>query len=295
LSPFCFEAELMTVKLTMNTTLTQKGNCMRTMNWIFTLALVMTFGLLQSCGGGGGGGPVVNANPTGYYINTGSLSMVDINGDPLFSATDLQAMIYNNRIMLMSVNEGVSIDGTITSLSGNDFSATVVIYHNGVKLAAGGNADISGTISSTNKAISGSFTDSAGGSGTFTLNYASSNSEIAAISRVENNTNWDGKIGGSGFDFGFDINNIGTIIQDITVYDGEFNSCDMTGTIAPISGTNLYSVSLTINIPSCANTNVYALNNYTGLATTRQLTNPDDTLVWIVTNGSYSIASEFRR
>ena len=74
--------------------------------YLFVLVLGFT---LQACGGGGGGGgdptpptTVPNADPKGYYNNTGSAALVSGN------VTDLQGMIHNNRLIMLSANSGLS-------------------------------------------------------------------------------------------------------------------------------------------------------------------------------------------
>ncbi len=115
--------------------------------------------------------PIVNADPTGYYINTGTTSGGTLN------ITDLQAMVNGNRIMMMSVTNELLYDGTITSISGNDFTADFTIYTAGKDPIA---ATVSGMIT-TNSSISGTLTGTGVGSGTFDLLYATTNNQAAAM------------------------------------------------------------------------------------------------------------------
>ena len=88
---------------------------------------------------------------------------------------------------------------------------------------------------------------------------------------------------------------MGGLLHDLHVTNGTFDGCNVTGTISPIAGTNLYTVNVVFDLTACINVDIITVNNYTGIATTRQITAADDTLVWVVTNGTYSMASEFDR
>lgn len=163
--------------------------------------LLLAFGLalaLVACGGGGGGGgdpaPLVNAIPTGYYINTGTASVLAGTGNTQVTASDLEGMIYNNRLMMQSVTQGLSYDGTI-GISGNSYSGTLSVYDDGVLL---GTAPVSGTITQ-GSTVTGTLSGTGAGNGTFTLNYAATNGEVAGLSRVEDMTTpfWEVQSGGA--------------------------------------------------------------------------------------------------
>lgn len=257
------------------------------------IVALMAYALLTACGGGGGGGgdpaPLVNAIPTGYYINTGTASVLAGAGNTQVTASDLEGMIYNNRLMMQSVTQGLSYDGTI-SISGNGYSGTLSVYDDGVLL---GTAPVSGTITQ-GSTVTGTLSGTGAGNGTFTLNYAATNSEVAGLGRVEDTTDpfWRGRIGGSTPNYSLAIDNAGALSHRDPVFEGTFNGCRVSGTITPIAATNLYSLSITLDF--CITTAVNN-NNYTGLATTRQRVAADDTLVFMATNGTYSLATDFIR
>ena len=245
--------------------------------------------LLQGCPGGGSSGPVPDADPTGYYTNTGTATVKQSDNVTDLSITDLQAIVYNNRIMVMSVANGLLYDGTITSISQNSFTATFTIYTNGANPIA---ATASGTITQ-GSSISGTLTGTGAGNGTFTLTYANTNNQIAAISRVENTTNatWGAMIGGGSSMYEFIIDNAGVVVDDFLDVGGVFHFCEIfNGEIIPITGTNLYQV--TGDLRTCADVNVRVI--YTGFAATRSQTNTDDTLVFMMTSGSYGFYGDFQ-
>ena len=262
------------------------------------IVALMAYALLTACGGGGGGGgdpaPLVNAIPTGYYNNTGTASVLAGAGNTQVTASDLEGMIYNNRLMMQSVAQGLSYDGTIT-ISGNSYSGTLSVYDDGVLL---GTAPVSGTITQ-GSTVTGTLSGTGAGNGTFTLNYAATNAQVAALGRVEETANpfWHGPIGGSTSDYFFGISASGALGHaGPATSNGTFHGCEFLGDkITPIAGTNLYSVTVMFDPIGCINPNIITVNNYTGLATTRQRVAADDTLVFMVTNGTYSLATDFIR
>ena len=273
------------------------------MSWMLTRwyrfpLLFIAVSVLQSCGGGGGGGggggnpPVVpNADPTGYYINSGSASVIAGNGTTSVNITDLQGVIHNNRLVMFSAAQGLSYDGILT-INGNDFTGTVTVYDNGAMRTTG--VAISGTIDQ-GTTVTGTIAGTAAGSGTFALNYAANNSEAAALSSVGRSSRWNGDIGGStGADFAMFIDPAtGNIIDEFSATTGVFRDCRITGVITPISGTHLYAVNITLS--RCHATTAAAEGSYTGLAATRteDPATPNDRLFFTVTNGTFSVGSEF--
>jgi len=233
--------------------------------------------------------PVVNAVPTGYYDVTGTASVSDGMGG-ILSITDLQAMVNGNDVMMMSTANGLLYDGTITSISGNEFTADFRIYKDGENPIS---ATVSGAITQ-GSSITGTLTGSGAGSGSFSLSYALSNNQAAAISRIENGpgkVSWQALIGGAIIEQEFVIDNVGVITHDTSSGGGIFTGCDFAGTITPINGSSLYDV--TVTLTNCTRDLGVANGTYTGLAASRTGSNPDDTLVFAVTNDLYSPNGDF--
>lgn len=125
--------------------------------------------VLAACGGGDGSsppaGPTTPANLSGYYEGTATIDALNV--------TDLKVMTDNETLIITSVDNGLLYVATVTSITGNDFSADVRIYVNG---DFAGTATVSGT-ASEGSSISGAFSGSgAYTSGTFSLTYSLVNS-----------------------------------------------------------------------------------------------------------------------
>jgi len=190
---------------------------------------------------------------------------------------------------MMSAANGLLYDGTITSISENDFTATFMIYTDGENPIP---ATATGRITQ-GSSITGTLTGSGAGSGTFSLSYAMSNNQPAAISRIANTVShvvWEGNLVGNGPTYDFFLNDLGVLTHGTDVTIGAFDTCDINGSVNPISGTSLYEVS--VSLSGCANPLVDG-TTYTGLATSRSDSTVDDTLVLGVTNRAYSPFGDF--
>ncbi len=234
--------------------------------------------------------PVPDADPVGYYINTG-----DVQGGSI-AVNDLQAMVYEGRIMMMSVEGKLLYDGTITSIRGNSFSADFTIYRRGGDINAAPPVTATATgIITTGSSITGTLNGSSIGSGIFTLLYdVTASSTVAVLPRIENvggaNTSWEGKTGGSPASQEFIVDVDGVLMELDFSGGGVFAGCELDGTLAPISDSSLYSVS--VEMTGCHSSLSDGI--YTGLATSRTDATEDDTLVFSVSNGLYGMAGDFK-
>ncbi len=226
----------------------------------------------------------VTSEFAGYYTNTGTASVSDGMGGTI-EITNLQAMVSGNRIIMMSVmntpteTKGLLYDGMITRTSDNDFTADFTIYTDGESPMS---ATASGTITEGAK-IEGELVGSGVGSGTFSLLYASTNDQTAAVASA-----WLGE-GGGFFEYGFTIDGVGNLVNDKSPDVIPFRDCKMKGTVTPVSGTRLYSVSVDLTV--CDDPLVEG--SYTGLTTTRDGTAANNLLVYSVSNGAYTVSGEF--
>jgi hypothetical protein len=200
--------------------------------------------------------------------------------------TDLQALVNGTRIMMMSTANGLLYDGTITNITQNSFTADFTVYTDGQNPIM---ATVSGTITQ-GSSITGTLTGTGAGSGTFSLMYASSNNQTAALSKIDNNANsfWSAVMGGGPGQFEFEILPTGELVDSSSANAGIFDLCEISNgsTVLPIAGTNLYQVSIS-GLSVCTDTNVEM--SYTGLATTRTQNSVDDRLVFMTASGSYGL------
>jgi hypothetical protein len=262
--------------------------------------VVLMMGVITTLAGCGGGSkspapPVVNADPTGYYSNTGSINVLDDSVTPVAIAiTDAQAMIHNNRLIMLSALQQLAYDGAIT-VSGNHFTGNVTIYHQGTRVST---APVSGDIAQgtgiTNGVLGGS---DPWGKGSFSLKYVAADNTVASLDTVNRTTtDWTGPVGNSfPANFTYNIDALSTGPDNFSISNGLaggiFKGCGVLGRINPIGGTHLYSVNINLyNLSGCSNS-VMALPNYTGIASTREA--PTLLMVFSLTNGSYSMDGEF--
>ena len=268
-------------------------HCQTTRFTHLPMLLLALFALaLQGCGDGVRILPLSDADPAGYYINKGTAS-VDNGAGGTIDITDLQAMVDGNRIMMMSVANELLYDGTITNISGNNFTADFTIYTEGGLFLGPTKATASGTIT-TGSSITGTLNGSGVGSGTFSLLYATTNNTVAALPRIENvvgiNTNWQAKVGGSFAAQELIIDNAGVLTEVDFSGGGGFTGCELDGTLIPISGSSLYRVSVVLT--GCGSST--RDGTYTGLATSRTDATTDDTLVFAAADGRYSMDGDFK-
>lgn len=284
-----------------------KNNKSNLISWLFWVGLAAL--ALVGCGGGGGSTPD-DADPSGYYDVTGRATVKAEDDTTGLEISNLQAMVDGDsgRIMMMGtgiVNDGDDeldawflYDGTIT-INQNSFEADFTIYTTTEIsfVSTGGQNPITATASGTiteGSSITGTLVGTGVGNGTFSLTYAVSNNQAADISRIENgsgNSEWIAQIGGAAIEQRFVIDNAGVITHFGSSGGGVFSGCEMGGTIKLIRGTSLYSVSVTLT--TCIAGGGLPDGDYTGLAASRTQTDSDDTLVFAVTNGTFSPNGDF--
>ena len=222
------------------------------------------------------------ADHAGYYSNAGTASVDNGMGGTL-GINDLQAMVTGTRMIMLSAANELLYDGTITDITGDNFTADFTIYTAGENPVT---ATASGTITA-GSSITGTLTGTGVGNGQFSLLYANTNDQAATITSA-----WLGS--GGGFEqFGFIINSVGSLAHDRSTSSLLFDACDMNGTVTPVSGTRLYSVDVELTgcFVSGFNGGPNVNGTYTGLTTTRD-GNMGDLLVFSVANGTYTLSGE---
>ncbi len=260
------------------------------------MLLLALFALaLQGCGDGVRILPPSDADPTGYYTNTGVLEVMENdNTTPRLAITDLQGMVTDGQLMMLSDTENLTYVGRFT-VSGNDISGTVTVYEADEMTQK--DVPLTGQVTAGSK-ITGTLSGIGAANGTFTLNYAPlvdngpvdmdmvirllswrpvtgnpsaiPTLDMAAGARPAPATNMTS--GGSGSDI--------------------FNNCGFTGRMDPITGTHLYRVS--VNMLDCVNPDILDTPVYTGLASVRNEVSSNDRLILVMTNGAYDFSGEYK-
>lgn len=237
---------------------------------------------MQACGGSSTPPPPADANPTGYYTGSGT---VKTPGDNLtdFPITDFQIMTSGNRIMIMSDAKAVLYDGIFT-VSGNDLTSTVTIYHNGDKQAA--TATLNATITEGSQ-LTGSFTGIELGNGDFVSTYNNLSNTPSNLNQVNNNF-WGADLNESvAGRLEFELQATSTMLNSIAQNDLTFRDCNITAgsTYEPIAGISLFAVTIVFN--ACFTPAVEG--TYTGLSQVKTAT----TLSMTVSNGTFAFADNF--
>jgi len=254
------------------------------------ILLVLIVLALQGCFHGDDD-PVPDANPAGYYTKKDTVTVSD-GGSSTIAIDDLQAIVHESRIMMMSVSKELLYDGTITSIDGNDYTAEFTIYKDAVFDST---ATAAGQIT-TGASITGTLSGSGFGDGEFSLLYDSANNEVASIARIENTTNatWGAKIGGNAAiaDFEFIIGSEADVIDDVNNTSGLFHACIIApgSTAFSMADTIFYEAYFLIRCPGF----VAPEGDYSGLITMRTDATVDDTLVLMMNNGTYSFSGDFK-
>jgi hypothetical protein len=258
-------------------------------HWVIRNALLVLLAGLVLHGCGGSSSTPANANPTGYYSNDGTALVKQSDDTTDLSITDMQAMVSGNRIIMMSAANNLVYDGTITSINQSSYTATFTIYTNGQNPIS---ATASGTITQ-GSSITGTLTGTGAGNGTFSVIYALSNNDPAAITRIATEgtgTGWGGSTAPlSGH--AYTVLNTGALAVEHNSVSGTFNNCEMNGTFVPVAGTNVYVIS--VMVTNCTDSTING-TDYTGLAATRSRVNTDDLMIFSVSNGTFTLATEFQ-
>ena len=233
--------------------------------------------------------PVPNANPTGYYTNSGFVDVKAADNTTQRLVQDVQGMVADGQLMILSDEQNLAYIGTFT-VSGNDFSGSVTVYEAGVMVQE--DVPVTGMITATSK-ITGTLGGIGVANGIFQLDYAADN-EAVNLEMLERDFSWKPVVN----------QNIPSLnLKSITAPDPAFNfnssgtgsnvfeGCAYRGRMEPIADTHLYTVSVTMSSCDGQGTGVDAVPKYTGLASVRG-TNPDR-FVLVLTNGIYDFSGEY--
>ncbi len=255
------------------------------------LLLALLALVLQGCGDGVRILPPSDADPTGYYTNTGyaQVMMAD-NTTPRTDITDLQGMVYDGQLMMLSDSKNVTYVGTFT-VSGNDISGTVTVYEEDKMTQQ--NVPLTGMITAGSK-VTGTLGGTGVANGTFQLNYAQDNGPVD-MDTVIRDLRWRPVV--SPAIPNLNLKSGATPAPATNISAGGsgsniFDNCGFNGRMEPIAGTHLYTVSVTMK--RCANADILVEPVYTGLASVRSEASSNDRLILVLTNGAYDFSGEYK-
>lgn len=244
-----------------------------------SVLLLLSISLVSACSSGGGSTPP--ENPDGVYQSgTGTLDGTSVN--------DITAIVYNNRIIAFSVTAQVLIDGTIDSVTGSNYTATVKVYKDGVT----DNTDVAvtGTVTGASS-LTGTLNGTGLGSGNFSLTFSLASSNSAAFSNIASTpaNPWYGNvysaIPGTSTDQ-LEIDPSGTYFFEISASGG---FCDFDGTVAiPDASVNIYSINQAPPSPDLSTHTDCSSVAYSGF-----MSLVNNQLIYVATNGADSLFGVF--
>ena len=255
---------------------------------IFLLLFVLMMqGCFHSSSGGGNGG-TSNADPTGYYTNSGFVQvMMADDTTPRATEADFQGMVTDSQFMMISDTENLSYIGTFT-VSGNELSGSVTLYETGVM--AQENVPLSATITQESK-ITGTLSGTGAANGTFQLDYAADNGPVD-LAQVVRAFAWEPVINQNipNLDLADATEAAPTLNFNASGNGGNiFGGCRYAGRMEPIAGTHLYTVSVTMINCDPGTADVQAIPAYSGLASVRGT----DRFILALSNGAYDFSGEY--
>ncbi len=231
---------------------------------------------------------------TGYY--TGSADVKADNNTTNLNIPDLRAMVNGDRLMLMSLNQQLLYDGTI-SITGSSYSGSVTLYKSGARISTTPIV-VSGTIT-TGSNIAGTLAGSGAGNGTFSVLYDSLNTQAASLARVVSTVErsyWGGAFYlpyASDTRLMFKATSGGVVEHVDGAIVGYFSDCRFEGnSITPVANSSLYLFDITFS--SCDE--VARRSNYTGLVTNLSVTTAPtvgDLVLVALSNGESAGFAEF--
>lgn len=263
----------------------------RYLRTLLLMLLAMTLLSLMGCGGGDDKKIAPNANPNGYFSGTADVRTL-ADDEVALHIPDLQVIIYDDRFMAMSHSNHLLYDGTISSVTGNNYEASVTIFEKGLIV---GTASVEGQIT-TGSRVTGDFIGTHAGNGSFDVTYGDDNGQQASKERYQTDYNdeagtglvWRTVLYGEGRAHGFaDATLDDTFWQISSANIGPQNQCiwptDTSGAVfTAITNSNLYHVNLNFSTCHLAASN----GDYTGLATLLTESETDDTFLVAYTNGT---------
>ena len=257
------------------------------------LFLLTVFVGLQACSGGGGGGstpaPLTDQDASGIFTGNGTI-------DVTAGISDIKAIIYNNRFLIFSASQNVVYDGTISKITLKDMAATTDVYIDGVKAQSG--VAVTGTVTTDSQIQTFTVSGTGKGSATIEFTYKSQyKSSVANDARIDARSpnQWKGNLYSS---------MVTQVVNNIAVFDTgqpdheyDGNSagvqCGYEGDFTRPATVNVYpTVMVRVTNADTACT-VDTATSYSGLSTVVTVATTDDTLWYVLTNGTQSVFGVF--
>lgn len=209
--------------------------------------------------------------------------------------SDLQALVYGNRIMLMSVSQVLLYDMQNIVIDGASYTAVLTLYQDAVNVAT---VNVSGTINE-GVSLTGTLTGSGAGNGSFSVSYDSVVNAKTAGLNVIASTSYGGDLNTGTHDIRFDIDADGNVISSLASDNAiTMNDCNIVAgsSLLPQTAGNLYAV--TFVLTGCANSTVNG--SYTGLTSLKDYIGTSVNIVdyympITFSNGSYSGTADFTK
>jgi hypothetical protein len=211
---------------------------------------------------------------------------------------DVHGLITEDRFLMFSTFEAqggadrsLTYEATNIEVTGTDYTADLTIYDNGEILRE---LSVEGTVTE-GSGLTMTMDGEGAGNGTIELTYAESNSEPAALGRLENvspNTEWLGRLNESGVSFAFEFNGSGDLSHVQSVSTTIFWLCEINGEASVIDDTALYRANVTLS--NCADEDLAVDGDYTGLMTVFSVDGDGDTLVMNFSGNTFAGAGVYQ-
>ena len=247
---------------------------------------------MQACGGSSTPAAPTDQDASGIFTGNGTIDVVA-------GVSDIKAIIFNNRFLIFSVSQNVVYDGTISNITLKAMTATADVYENGVRTQIG--KAVTGTVTTDSQIQTFTISGTGKGSATFDLTYNPEyKTSVATNPRINSEApnEWAGSI----------QNLIATqTVPNLEIFDTGTGSpnysfqsvstgvqCAFAGdTGIPNSAVNVYTFLEMRPTDGNINCTLSSTPDFTGYATVLSIGGADDTLWYIVTNGTHSVVGEF--
>lgn len=270
------------------------------------LGLFLMVGL-AGCGGGGGGSSsddvviddddvVVIVTPDQEASGLYKDGIADLDGSALM-LNDLRGFVHEGRVIIFSATSNLLFDGTVTAITGDEYTATVDVYENGIKTQTA--VAVTGMVTSQSQ-ISGTISGTGNASGTFTLTFDLAYDRGATADRIDTEITsapWGGPVKMS--IVGVDTDNFDTF-SNATGYDfrsgkgDPLTTCIHVGSISITNpAVNIFSMQESITDKFECVSLVSA--SYSGFAAVVDGTGTDDMLLYAVIDGTHSVFAVLTR